>query len=69
MVPSWWHAYRLAVEQECYDERDKAFGMLGLVHSDCYFHTDYSMTPQDILLSIIRAEIYGWPEVDITALR
>jgi hypothetical protein len=69
VAPSWLHVYHLAVKQECYDERDKAFGMLGLINPDCQFHPDYSMTYQDIYFAIIRAEIHAWPDVDITALK
>jgi hypothetical protein len=72
-TPSWWHIYDLAVKQECHDERDKAFGMLGLVHPDFQFHPDYSMTSKDVLFTIIRAEnrveIHGWPDVETTALK
>lgn len=75
--PTWYHVYSLATMQECYNIRDKAFGMLGLVDPSCRFHPDYTMTLQNILLSILRAECpnldndegAAWPDIEMTALK
>lgn len=54
---SWMDVKRLAEDKQCFDVRDKAFGLLGLVLEPFRFFPDYSMSPQDVLLQILKQEL------------
>ncbi|KAF3001780.1 hypothetical protein E8E13_001340 [Curvularia kusanoi] len=41
----------------CQDVRDKAFGMLGLIQGPLRFVPDYTMEPQEIVMTILRKEL------------
>ena len=54
---SWEHIGRLAERRQCSDVRDKIFGMLSLVAEPLRFPADYTMEPQDLLLSMLRKQL------------
>lgn len=61
---SWMDVKGLAEDKQCFDVRDKAFGLLSLVLEPFQFFPDYSMSPQDVLLEILKQELAQMDKVD-----
>ena len=53
----WKTLHRFVRSQQCFDVRDKAFGVLGLVLERFRFYPDYSMNCGDILFHILQIQM------------